>query len=208
MSKKLPIYFSDGAWTSLQALMGPEGKPSPTVNAIFEQIAFQTDLIDKLGLTPILPKSKAAIPFALERIPAGPAFTTKDDVATTVDLNEYLIHNPISSFIARVDSESMLGAGLEVDDPIIIDRSIEAAHQDIVVALIDNKDSTIKRLMITAKMSKNDIREIFGDENYPLPKVWLKAENPAYEHIIPADNQTVVVWGVVTFNLKRMHYRS
>ncbi|VXA55417.1 conserved hypothetical protein [Acinetobacter proteolyticus] len=208
MSKKLPIYFSDGAWSSLQDLMGPDGKPSPTVNAVLEQISIQKDLIDKLGLTPILPKSKTSIPMALERIPAGPAFATKDDLDTTVDLNEYLIHNPISSFMARVDSESMLGAGLEIDDPIIIDRSIEAAHQDIVVALIDNKDSTIKRLMITAKMSKNDIKEIFGDENYPLPKVWLKAENPAYEHIIPADNQTVVVWGVVTFNLKRMHYRS
>ncbi|OEC92718.1 LexA family protein [Acinetobacter sp. YK3] len=208
MSKKLPIYFSDLGWSSLQNLMGQDGKPSPTINILLEQIAFQTDLIDKLGLTPILPKSKASIPMALERIPAGPAFATKDDMTTTVDLNEYLIHNPISSFIARVDSESMLGAGLEVNDPIIIDRSIEAAHQDIVVALIDNKDSTIKRLMITAKMSKNDIKEIFGDENYPLPKVWLKAENPAYEHIIPADNQTVVVWGVVTFNLKRMHYRS
>ncbi|MFR9677487.1 LexA family protein [Acinetobacter sp. SEK570] len=208
MSKKLPIYFSDGAWSSLQDLMGPDGKPSPTVNAVFEQISIQKDLIDKLGLTPILPKSKNSIPMALERIPAGPAFATKDDLDTTVDLNEYLIHNPISSFMARVDSESMLGAGLEINDPIIIDRSIEAAHQDIVVALIDNKDSTIKRLMITAKMSKADIKEIFGDEDYPLPKVWLKAENPAYEHIIPADNQTVVVWGVVTFNLKRMHYRS
>jgi len=208
MSKKLPIYFSDGAWSSLQDLMGPDGKPSPTVNAVFEQISMQVDLIEKLGLTLIQPKAKSSIPMALERIPAGPAFATKDDLDTTVDLNEYLIHNPISSFMARVDSESMLGAGLEVDDPIIIDRSIEAAHQDVVVALIDNKDSTIKRLMITAKMSKAEIKEIFGDEDYPLPKVWLKAENPAYQHIIPKDNQTVVVWGVVTFNLKRMCNRS
>lgn len=208
MSKKLPIYFSDDAWQSLQNIMGQDGKPSPTINTLLEQISIQTDLIDKLGLTPILPKSKASIPLSLERIPAGPAFATKDDIETTIDLNEYLIHNPISSFMARVDSESMLGAGLEIDDPIIIDRSIEAAHQDIVVALIDNKDSTIKRLMITAKMSKAEIKEIFGDEDYPLPNVWLKAENPAFQHIIPKDNQTVVVWGVVTFNLKRMCYRS
>ena len=38
MSKKLPIYFSDDAWSSLQQIMGPEGKPSPTINAILEQI--------------------------------------------------------------------------------------------------------------------------------------------------------------------------
>lgn len=208
MSKKLPIYFSDGAWSSLQTLMGPEGKPSPTLNAVLEQIAIQTDLIDKLGLTQFLPKSKAAIPVALERIPAGPAFATKDEQEKSLDLNEFLIHNPISTFIAYVDSESMLGAGLEVNDPIIIDRSIEAKHNDIVVALIDNKDSTIKRLMITSKMSKSEIKEIFGDENQHLPILWLKAENPAYEHIIPSDSQTIVIWGVVTFNLKRIYQRS
>jgi DNA polymerase V len=47
----------------------------------------------------------------------------------------------------------MLDAGFEINDPIIIDRSIEAKHYDIVVALIDNSASTIKRLMITSKMS-------------------------------------------------------
>lgn len=50
MSKKLPIYFSDNAWESLQDLMGSEGKPSPTINTVLEQIAFQTELVDKLGL--------------------------------------------------------------------------------------------------------------------------------------------------------------
>lgn len=206
MSKKLPIYFSELGWSSLQTLMGPDGKPSPTINSVLEQIAIQNDLIDKLGLIPVLPKSKAEIPVALERIAAGPAFATKNDQEKTLDLNEFLIQNPISTFIAYVDSESMLGAGLEVNDPIIIDRSIEAKHRDIVVALIDNKDSTIKRLMLTNKMSKSEIKEIFDDENYPLPNLWLKAENPAYEHIIPKDSQTIDIWGVVTFNLKRIHH--
>ena len=45
MSKKLPIYFSDDAWSSLQELMGPEGKPSPTINTVLEQIAVQNELV-------------------------------------------------------------------------------------------------------------------------------------------------------------------
>ena len=207
MSKKLPIYFSDDAWSSLQDLMGPEGKPSPTINSMLEQIAQQAEFVDQLGLTPILPQSKVSLPVSLERIPAGPAFSTKDEQGKAIDLNDFLIQNPIATFMAYVDSESMLGVGLEVNDPIIIDRSIEAKHYDIVVALIDNKDSTIKRLMITKKMSKSDIKDIFGDENYPLPQMWLKAENPDYEHIIPTENQTFVIWGVVTFNLKRLYHR-
>ncbi|MGQ9375462.1 LexA family protein, partial [Acinetobacter tandoii] len=158
--------------------------------------------------TAVLPKSKVSIPVSLERIPAGPAFSTKDEQDKALDLNEFLIHNPISTFIAYVDSESMLDAGFEINDPIIVDRSIEAKHYDIVIALIDNSASTIKRLMITSKMSKSEIKEIFGDEDYPLPDLWLKAENPKYNHIIPSDNQTISVWGVVTFNLKRIHHRS
>ena len=102
----------------------------------------------------------------------------------------------------------MLDAGLEINDPIIIDRSIEAKHYDIVVALIDDNASTIKRLMITNKMSKSGITEIFGDEDYPLPELWLKAENSNYNHIIPDDSQTISIWGVVTFNLKRIYHRS
>ena len=208
MSKKLPIYFSDDAWLSLQALMGQDGKPSPTINTVLEQIAVQNELVEKLGLTAVLPKSKVSIPVSLERIPAGPAFSTKDEQDKALDLNEFLIQNPISTFIAYVDSESMLDAGFEINDPIIVDRSIEAKHYDIVVALIDNSASTIKRLMITNKMSKSEIKEIFGDESYPLPDLWLKAENPNYNHIIPSDSQTISVWGVVTFNLKRIHHRS
>ena len=102
----------------------------------------------------------------------------------------------------------MLDAGFEINDPIIVDRSIEAKHYDIVVALIDNSASTIKRLMITNKMSKSEIKEIFGDEDYPLPELWLKAENPNYNHIIPDDSQPISIWGVVTFNLKRIYHRS
>ena len=117
MSKKLPIYFSDDAWSSLQELMGPEGKPSPTINTVLEQIAVQNELVEKLGLTAVLPKSKVSIPVSLERIPAGPAFSTKDEQDKALDLNEFLIHNPISTFIAYVDSESMLDAGLELLDP-------------------------------------------------------------------------------------------
>jgi DNA polymerase V len=95
--------------------MGQDGKPSPTINSLLEQISMQTDLIDKLNFSEI----KGSNPVALERIPAGPAFATKDEQEKSLDLNEFLIHNPISTFIAYVDSESMLGAGLEVNDPII-----------------------------------------------------------------------------------------
>jgi DNA polymerase V len=62
MSKKLPIYFSDDAWSSLQELMGPEGKPSPTINTVLEQIAVQNELVEKLGLLQYYPNPKSQFP--------------------------------------------------------------------------------------------------------------------------------------------------
>lgn len=72
--------------------MGPEGKPSPTINTVLEQIAVQNELVEKLGLTVVLPKSKVSIPVSLERIPAGPAFSIKDEQDKALDLNEFLIN--------------------------------------------------------------------------------------------------------------------
>jgi DNA polymerase V len=213
MSKKLPIYFSDQAWSSLQQLMGEHGKPSPTINALLEQQDTHQQnpndafLQSSLNIQAIKRTSNVQLPVALERIPAGPAFANKDVFEKALDLNDYLVINPLATFIAHVDSESLLYAGFEINDTFLVDRSLEAKHGDIVVALIDNREITLKRLMISAKMSKDEIADIFGDANIVLPEMWLKAENPAYAHIIPEDSQTISIQGVVTFNLKQLYKR-
>lgn len=209
MSKKLPIYFSDEAWSSLQQLMGSDGKPSPTINALLEQQSDdQAFFNSSLNVQAIQKQSRLEIPVALERIPAGPAFANKDVFDKALDLNDLLVINPLATFIAHVDSESLLYAGFEINDTFLVDRSLKAKHGDIVVALIDNREITLKRLMVTEKMSKEEIANIFGDADKVLPDVWLKAENPAYEHIIPNDSESIVVQGVVTFNLKQLYKRS
>ncbi|MFY2513938.1 LexA family protein, partial [Acinetobacter soli] len=84
---------------------------------------------------------------------------------------------------------SMLNAGIDIDDELIVDRSLDAKHQDIVVALIEN-DFTVKRLMI--------------DESGR----WLKAENPDYKNIYFNEGQELIIWGVVTFILKNARRKS
>lgn len=64
--------------------------------------------------------------------------------------------------MGRVDSESMLYAGFEIDDPFLVDKSITAQHRDIVLALIDSVKMLHKRLMMTAKMSKQEIKNVWG----------------------------------------------
>lgn len=151
----------------------------------------QTDFTSKLKIQQVhLNNDKIYhIPLATERVAAGFPSPAQDDIEQALDLNEYLIRNENATFIVKANSLSMLDAGIDIDDPLIVDRSIPAKSGDIVIALIDN-DFTVKRLMI--------------DTQFQPPKVWLKAENPDYQNIYIEEGQELVIWGVVTYNLKRM----
>ncbi|MDP7947388.1 LexA family protein, partial [Acinetobacter baumannii] len=150
----------------------------------------QTDFTSKLKIQQVHPNNDKIyhIPLATERVAAGFPSPAQDDIEQALDLNEYLIRNENATFIVKANSLSMLDAGIDIDDPLIVDRSIPAKSGDIVIALIDN-DFTVKRLMI--------------DTQFQPPKVWLKAENPDYQNIYIEEGQELVIWGVVTYNLKR-----
>lgn len=201
MSKKLPIYFSDSAFSALQLLMGTEGKPSPTINHLLENIIVLHDH----GFERVQVKSIVELPLLLESIPTGFPSPATEYIDKTVDLNELLISNPNATFLNVIKTTSMVKAGLEFGDVVIIDRSKEPKHRSIVVALIDNKDLTIKRLMITAQMTKDEIKDTFGDmPKSEIPETWLKAESDEYNNIYLSDAQTFSVIAVVTWNLKNL----
>jgi len=150
-----------------------------------------TDFNSKLNVQQVHPNNDKIyhIPLATERVAAGFPSPAQDDIEQALDLNEYLIRNENATFIVKANSLSMLDAGIDINDPLIVDRSLPAKSGDIVIALIDN-DFTVKRLMI--------------DNNYHPAKIWLKAENSDYQNIYIEDGQELVIWGVVTYNLKRM----
>lgn len=133
----------------------------------------------------INPVTSIQIPLVTERVQAGFPSPAQDYIDKTIDLNQLLVKSPFSTFIVRVNSLSMLGIGIDINDELIVDRSLEPKHRDIVIALIDN-DFTVKRLMIE-------------DDKY-----WLKAENPEYNDIYFDEGQELMIWGVVTYVLKSL----
>ncbi|MGN9714432.1 LexA family protein [Acinetobacter variabilis] len=149
----------------------------------------KTKFNDVASITLVNPSSVMSIPLASEKVAAGFPSPAQDYVDKSLDMNEHLIKNEAATFVVRVASLSMRDAGIEIDDELIVDRSIEAKHEDIVIALIDN-EFTVKRLMIE------------GDDNR-----WLKAENPEYSDIHLQDGQEMVIWGVVTFVIKPFRKR-
>ncbi|NNP71631.1 DNA polymerase V [Acinetobacter defluvii] len=130
-------------------------------------------------------KTSASIPLAQSKIAAGLPSPVQDYTEQSIDFNEYLIRNPNTTFVVKVASLSMLGAGIDVDDDLIVDRSIPAKNRNIVVALVDN-DFTVKRLMMDGE------------------KKWLQAENPEFPDIHFNDGQEMVIWGVVTRVIKNL----
>ena len=181
MVKRVQIYFSPKAWTNLQGLMGKEGKPSQIINSIFEPLNNIT-----IGHK-LVQKSPKNITLSIDAVSAGFPSPAQSYADRQVDINDILITNELATFIVTVNSRSMLEAGIDINDQLIVDKSITPNHGDIVIALIDN-DFTVKRLMLK-------------------PSVYLKAENPEFKDIHFQDEQQLVIWGVVTYIIKNARSR-
>ena len=173
----------------------------------------QQDLSSELALTRVKVLTHYQIPVAQELIPAGFPSPAEDHIEDVLDLNEHLIRNKSATFVGRVGSLSMQGAGFDKDDEILIDRSIEARHKDIVIAMIDNK-FTMKRLMLCEYDDDDDcdsprnrdksLSDSLSEFDQPI---WFKAENPEFSNIYPQPGQTVTIIGVVTYNIKKVFKR-
>lgn len=125
------------------------------------------------------------LPVADGGIRAGFPSPAQDYLESGIDLNRELVKNPSSTFFGRVSGDSMAGAGIEDGDLIVIDKSISASEGDIAVCFVDG-EFTLKRIHI-----ENDF-------------VWLVPENPKYRRIKVTPDQNFMVWGVVTYSIKKI----
>ena len=118
-------------------------------------------------------------------ISAGYPSPADDFRETRISLDEELIRNKEATFFAKVSGQSMIGAGLDDNDLLVIDRSIAPENNKIAVCFLDG-EFTVKRLRVEK------------DE------VWLQPENPDYPIIkITADNN-FIIWGIVTSVIKKV----
>jgi len=129
--------------------------------------------------------STQLFPLASETISAGFPSPAEDYIELGIDLNKYLIKNPISTFFLRVSGNSMNNAGIYNDDLLIIDRSINPNPGHIVVALLDG-EFTLKRL----------IKE---GSNY-----YLKADKENYPAINLYEYIEIEIWGVAIHSIHEL----
>lgn len=123
------------------------------------------------------------LPLYASKVPAGmPAFAA-NDIAAMPELTKMLVKNPKESFLLKVSGDSMIGAGIDDGDLLVVDRSIEPRHGKIVVASI-NGQVTVKRLSKTGK------------------GISLLPENPRFSKIEVTNKDELILCGVVTKALK------
>jgi DNA polymerase V len=131
-----------------------------------------------LSLYRFKPSATMRFPLYLSPVRAGFPSPADDYIEKQLDLNEHLIKHPAATFILRATGNSMINAGIFPGDLLIVDRSIEATNNKIVVAVL-NGEFTVKRL-----------KKRQG-------KITLVAENPNFPPIEILEESNFEVWGVV-----------
>ena len=120
------------------------------------------------------------VPYILSRISAGFPSPADDYIENNLTISELLIKNQLSTFLMKASGESMIEAGINDGDVLVVDRSLEARSRDIVIAIFEG-NLTVKRLIIKADGS-----------------AILKSENPLYKNILISEYTELEIWGVVT----------
>ena len=131
------------------------------------------------------PGAPQPLAFFNATVRAGFPSPAADHSHKRIDLNDHLVRNREATFLFRVRGDSMTGAGIYDGDTLVIDRSLDARHHHIVLAVV-NQEFTVKRLYRRAGVVK------------------LLAENPLYPALVFQPDQELSIWGVVTFNLHKL----
>ena len=133
-------------------------------------------------MRPVAPRPAppgAALPLFDVSIKAGFPSPAQDSGQEELDFNRLLAPHPASTFCLRVSGDSMIGAGIEDGDILVVDRARQPHNGNIFVAAL-NGEFTVKRL-----------------ERRPSG-VRLVAANPKYAPIDIEAGTELIIFGVVT----------
>ena len=128
--------------------------------------------------------SQAEIPLFAEGVAAGFPSPAMGDLNGTLDLNRLCISHPAATYFVRARGDSMIGAGIDDGDILVVDRSITPTNRRIIIASV-NGEFTVNRFEKTSTRMR------------------LLPENPAYKPITITPELGAEFFGVVTFIIKR-----
>lgn len=122
---------------------------------------------------------------AQDGVHAGFPSPATDYMTQAIDLNKELVKHPAATFYGRVVGDSMIDAGVEEGDILVIDRALDAQDGDMAVCFVDG-EFTLKYLR-------------FHDDGLTLVPA-----NDRYPSIEISEGSDFIMWGVVTYVIKRI----
>ena len=108
------------------------------------------------------------------RVAAGTPILANENIDDYVVVPRRMIRSEGNYFILRVQGESMINAGINDGDLVVVKSTQAAEHGQVVVALMNyDNEATVKRLIVRGK------------------EKFLKAENPAIPDIYPQSEWSI-----------------
>jgi len=141
-----------------------------------------------------------------EGIHAGFPSPAQDYMNSVIDLNKELVRHPAATFFGRVAGDSMIDAGVDEGDVLVIDKSIEASEGDMAVCFVDG-EFCLKFISFQDPEDPKSVNASKPGVSYRIlgkKCLWLLPANKKYPPIKVTEANDFTVWGVVTYVIKKI----
>jgi DNA polymerase V len=126
----------------------------------------------------VFSRFRPSVPLLGKPVPAGFPSPADDYVQAHISLDQHLMPHPEATFLMRVAGDSMRGAGIQDGDLLVVDRALNAAQGDVVIAVHEG-DFMVKQFS-------------------SVPEgILLRSVNGGHRDILVTTDQMLVIWGVV-----------
>ena len=144
-------------------------------------------MLEKNNLSFFIPNTDDGLdmPYISSGIKAGFPSPAADFDGSRISIDQIVVKNQTATFYAKANGNSMIGAGIDDGDILVIDKSIEPEDGKIAVCFIDG-EFTVKRIKV--------------QENSLL----LLPENSLFEPIEVTQDNDFIIWGIVTYVVKKL----
>ena len=161
------------------------------------------------------PAENHEVAFVEGGVHAGFPSPAQDYMNASIDLNRELVKHPAATFFAKVVGDSMIDAGVEEGDILVVDKSLEPSEGDMAVCFIDG-EFALKYISF-----KNPVVDGYGERHakkaskpgvsYDIlehQRMWLLPANPKCPPIEVTDANDFTIWGVVTYVIKKVTHHA
>ena len=144
-------------------------------------------MLESNKLSFFIPNTEGSLemPYISSGIKAGFPSPAADFDGSRISIDQIVVKNAVATFYAKANGHSMTGAGIDDGDILVIDKSIEPQDGKIAVCFIDG-EFTVKRIKV--------------QENSLL----LLPENKLFEPIEVTQENDFIIWGIVTYVVKKL----